>query len=100
MNSMHVNDFILVKWKGKRKIKYLVAKVMGFELKDVFEVVYLKKCLDSNKFIQKDSELLYELQVEDVRLKLPAPSVFGGTQRLNKQINFPVSFWDTIYVKM
>lgn len=56
-------------------------------------MVYLKKCLDSNKFIQKDSELLYELQVEDVRLQLTAPSVFGGTQRLNKQINLPpVSF--------
>lgn len=42
-NELNVNDFILVVCKGKRKIKYLVAQVMVFELKDVFEVVYLKK---------------------------------------------------------
>lgn len=65
---------------------------MGSDSKYVFKVVYLKQCLDSNKFIQKDSELLYEVQVENVRLKLPVPFVFGGTERLHKNVKFPVSF--------
>lgn len=85
--------YVLVQFQGKKSVKYYVAKVIEMQDKHVvFVVEYLKKCLDSNKFkIEKDAEL-FEVSVEDIMLKLPAPTIVGETERREKQLTFPVSF--------
>lgn len=92
IQELKLDDFVLVEFKGPKSVKYFVAKIIERQDKEIFVVKYLKKCLDSPRFrIEKDTEL-FEVNVEDIKLKLPTPTVYGGTQRLSKQLKFPVSF--------
>ena len=44
-----------------------------------------------NKFIC-DDETVYDIQLSDVVLKLPAPYTVGGTERRNRELQFSVDF--------
>lgn len=92
-DELKPDDYILVQFHEKKSVKHYVAKIIEMQDKhEVFVVEYLKKCLDSNKFkIEKDAEL-FEVNVEDITLKLPAPTIVGGTERREKQLIFPASF--------
>lgn len=92
IEELKLDDFVLVEFKGLKCVKYFVAKIIEKQDKEVFVVEYLNKCLDSPRFrIEKDTEI-FEVNVEDIKLRLPTPTVYGGTQRLLKQLKFPVSF--------
>lgn len=58
--------------------------------KTCFEVVYLKKILNSGKFVK--NEELYEKNESDILRKLPKPTVVGGSERRMEQFSFPVDF--------
>lgn len=53
---------------------------------------YLKKCLDLERFGVQDETDLFDLCVENIKLKLPDPISYGGAERLQKQLKFPVTF--------
>lgn len=82
-------DFVLVELKGKKSVQHCIAEIKKI-LEDGFDVIYLKKIMNSNKFVK--TEQFYEITESDILRKLPKPSVVGGSERLNEQLSFQIDF--------
>lgn len=81
-------DFCVVELKGKKNIKNYVAVIINIDRNDL-KVKYLKRIIGTNKFIYEDAKI-YDLQLEDVLLKLPPPTTAGGTARRESQMVFAI----------
>lgn len=84
------NDFVIVRYPLKKRIKYYVGQVEKVEAGEFF-INFLKKT-SSDKFLfpeKKDEDIVYK---EDIIVKLPIPFVSGGTERAAKQCCFAYDF--------
>lgn len=92
--NISIEDFVLIKIEGKKMVKYYVAEIKEIDA-DVISVQYLMrlktKYPDSFKFI-KDDERTYEASMSQVVLKLPRPTVAGGSIRQQSAFIFSVDF--------
>lgn len=89
--NLKENDYVLVKLCSKKTCRFYVAKIIEHsDGKCQTAVKYLKKKA-GNKFIC-DDETVYDIQLSDVVLKLPAPYTVGGTERRNRELQFSVDF--------
>lgn len=83
-------DFVLVELKGKKSVRHYIAEIKKNLEEDKFEIVYLKKVMNSNKFVK--TEEIYEICNADVVKKLPKPTLVGGSERRMEQLYFSVDF--------
>lgn len=88
-----VDDFVLVKFPGKRSVVYYVGKILKEKNKnEEYEVTYLRTFQRTkNKFVfpaEPDVALLSE---DDIVLILPEPFKQGQTKRQNAAFVFPVN---------
>lgn len=67
-----------------------IKKIPNFLHDDHYKVTYLKKIQDSSKFIRAD-DTNYDVDREDVLLKLPPPKIEGGTARQLINLTFGVN---------
>lgn len=86
--KIEVGSFVLIRMLGKKSSKHFVAEVFGKDC-GVYEVKYLKKDLDSQKFTFVDP-IRYEVDEEDVVWKLPQPLMSGGSERQIQKLTFGV----------
>ena len=92
-DELQIGDFVLVRFLRKTTVKYYVANIIEVHGNE-FIVEYLKNIENSNKFTKtkKDAEK-FEVDRDDIILKLPAPNVVGrATTRRGQQLSFPMSF--------
>ena len=91
MKNLSIDDHILVKFEGKRSIKYYVGRILTLhsDTKEV-ETTFMRR-LKTDKAtnmiftFQEEDACLHAL--EDVLLKLPVPTT-GSTKRSSKQFRF------------
>lgn len=83
-------DFVLVELKGKKSVRHYIVEIKKISGKRYLEGVYLKKIMNSNKFVKSGE--LYEIDESDILKKLPKPSVVGGSERRMEQFSFSVDF--------
>ena len=77
--EIECGSFLLVKLSGKKYSRLYVAEVIEVSL--VYKVKYLKKSGDfGNKFIREDNSI-YDVELEDIIMKLPPPSAGHGSSR-------------------
>lgn len=84
-------DFLLIKILGKKRVKHYVAEVLNCYSKSEFQVLYYKKYGDGKKFSKSEKEI-YDISVEDIIRKLPAPKCEGGSERQILLISFKLDF--------
>lgn len=58
--------------------------------KENFVIEHLKTLVQY--FRKENDKEMFHVKVKDIKLKLPASSVFVGAKRLSKQLKFPLSF--------
>ncbi|RZF47292.1 hypothetical protein LSTR_LSTR009783 [Laodelphax striatellus] len=83
-----VGSFVLVQICTKKDKKYSVVEVNEVH-DDHYRVIYLKKMQDSYKFIRAE-ETIYDIDRDDVLIKLPPPKIEGGTARQLINMSFGV----------
>lgn len=88
--SLTNGDFVLIELKGKKSVRHYIAEIKKVIDKDRFEVIYLKKIMNSNKFVPNDQ--IYEVLQTDIIKKLPKPCVVGGSERRLEQLYFSLDF--------
>lgn len=92
-NSFEVEDFVLVSFsKKKGPNEHYVGKIVskednGFE----YKMMFYSRIGQSNKFLIKSSEV-YDVNEEDILVKLPKPNQPSGSSRVSEQFVFPVDF--------
>lgn len=83
-------DFWLTKLSSKKKIHYYVAEIV--DIHDEYTIKYLKKIEGTkNKFLYENDKT-YDINLNDIIMKLPKPSSVGGSERQALQLAFSVSF--------
>lgn len=92
-NSFEVGEFVLVSFsKKKGPNEHYVRKVVskeddGFK----FKMLYYSRIGQSNKFVVKSNET-YDVNEEDIIVKLPKANQSSGSSRVSEQLIFPVDF--------
>lgn len=92
-NSFEVGEFVLVSFsKKKGPNEHYVGKVVskedgGFE----FKMLFYSRIGQSNKFVVKSYET-FDVNEEDILVKLPKPNQSSGSSRVSEQLIFPVDF--------
>lgn len=81
--------FVLVRLVGKRSVGYYVAEIVKKLNASTFQVKYLKRLSDTNMFV-REIEDVYDIEIDDVEMRLPLPMTVGGSQRQMLQLSFPV----------
>lgn len=87
--SLTINDFILVSFATKKSRVLFVGQIEAI-LKEGFRVKFMRKRDETWKFYFPEKEDISEIDSEDIRLKLPTPSITGGTERSASVLSFPV----------
>ncbi|KAK4882362.1 hypothetical protein RN001_005681 [Aquatica leii] len=91
VNEIEINDFVIVRYLLKKRIKYYVGQVVRSEDSEYF-VNFLKRSSRGNKFVFpeiKDEDLISK---DNIVAKLPLPFTTGGTERAAKQWSFDYDF--------
>lgn len=88
-----INDYVLVKFAGKKNIKYFVGKILS-EISNDFEydISYLRRRNKSNKFVYPNVPEVASVLSQDIVMILPVPTLFGKTKRQNQCVQFEVNF--------
>ena len=97
-DNIEPGNFILTKLCGKKTVKHYVAEVVTVKSQNVFVVKYLKKLTTSEKFVRaatsekfvRADDNLYDLDKDDIIMKLPNPSQAGGSARQQEHLLFGV----------
>lgn len=84
-------DYVLVKFAGKKVVKYFVGRIERKICDSEFEISFLK-FVQGKKFIHPDREDTSEVDSEDIVRKLPQPSCSKGTARSESFLYFSVNF--------
>lgn len=87
--GLEVGNFVLVNLRGKKSIRYFVAKIID-DADDVLKIKYLKMVRGKTQQFIEDDENIYDLDKEDVIHKLPSPSNAGGSARQQQYFRFGV----------
>lgn len=90
-NSLNVSDYVLVAVHGKRVTKNYVASVMVID-GDEIEVDFLIQV--GNQYMKPEKRDNAVVDVGDILLLLPPPSVCGGTKRTSEMLTFAVDLSD------
>lgn len=90
-NSLKIGDFVLVRMPGKKSIFYYVAEIINIINNSEYQVKYLKRVDNTNKF-KRDSETVYDIVHGDIEKKLPLPIAVGGSERQISLLSFSVDF--------
>lgn len=88
-NKIQKGDYALVKVSGKRKTVHYVVEIVGkhdFQ----YDVKFLVKT-GTNSFLLKN-ETVYQIEEDDIVLKLPPPVSTGGSERQISHLKFAVNF--------
>lgn len=88
--DINMNDFVLVKYPLKKRIKYYVGQVDKIDTAE-YVVNYLKKAAN-DKFMfpeKRDEDLIMR---DDIVTKLPVPFISGGTERASNLWCFNYDF--------
>lgn len=85
-------DYVLVQCKGDKYREHFVANILKCRKKD-FDVKYLKKMHKTDTFImQEENPDIFNLQLEDIIMKLPQPESVGSTKRSACHLKFGIDF--------
>lgn len=79
-STLGLNDFVLVKFLGKKTVKYFIGQIEEKIGNTEFGINFMRT-KDKKKFIFpaiKDSSYVF---IEDIYTKLPSPTMIGGTER-------------------
>lgn len=82
-------DYILIKFATKKKVVHYVALVENVD-ENEFGVSYLRR--KGDKFIFPQVPEKFDVLKEDVVMKLPVPTFYGGTARVSQQLVFAINF--------
>jgi hypothetical protein len=103
INHEHLKpgDHVVVQLKGQKNIFHYAARIDDpvSEDNDV-GVTYLERKFhkydqdELQRFIIPEKSKSYQVPLEDIVKKLPAPLIPGGTKRISRQITFQMSFVD------
>lgn len=86
-----VGDFLLIKLCSKKQVKHYVAKVLEKISDTNYVVKFYEKTHGQFHFVEGKEEP-YEVDLQDVVLKLPLPQSVGASKRLIAHVKFNVSF--------
>ncbi|XP_054261371.1 uncharacterized protein LOC128985651 [Macrosteles quadrilineatus] len=89
--EVKVGDFVLVRMMGKKTVMYYVAEIVKTISKTEFEVKYLKRLGETNKFF-RDKEDIYNIFESEIERKLPQPLSTGSSERQVSQLTFSIDF--------
>lgn len=89
-STISEGDFVLIELKGKKSVRHYIAEIKKILEKRSFEVVYLKKVMNSNKYVRAGE--IYEISELDILRKLPKPTAVGGSERRMEQLSFSTDF--------
>lgn len=88
-----INDYVLVKFAGKKSIKYFVGKILSEISNDSeYDISYLRRRNKSNKFVYPNVPEVASVLAQDIVMILPVPTLFGKTKRQNQCVQFEVNF--------
>lgn len=87
------NDFVLVEFCTKKTKVFYVGLIEKRHL-DVksYMIKFMRRRGDTWKFYFPDQDDVYEVEEKDIRMKLPQPTMSGGTARAANVYNFAVNF--------
>lgn len=85
-------DFVRVKLASKEAIKHYVAKLLHTVRNSTYSVKFYEQ-KQKHKFPEGKEEP-YDVDIDDIVLKLPGPSSVGGSARMMAYLVFNVSFDD------
>lgn len=89
--KIKAEDFILVRFRTKKKTVHYIGQVHSVPSKDEYNVKFLRRKGQSGTFVFPKIEDNADVSVEDIVLKLPPPA-YAGTERTNGQYIFPIDF--------
>ncbi|KAF5302958.1 hypothetical protein FQR65_LT19049 [Abscondita terminalis] len=87
-----INDYVLVKFAGKKSIRYFVGKILS-EISDdsEYDISYMRRRNKSNKFCYPTVPEVASVMSQDIVMILPVPTLFGKTKRQNQCVQFEVN---------
>lgn len=88
-SDIQKSSFVLVKLAGKKTVKYYVAEIVNVQ-GTYFTIKYLKKVTNHMKFFREDDNE-YEIEIDDIEMKLPNPIMGGGSVRQRQYLTFNVN---------
>lgn len=90
---LQVNDFVLVEFAGKKTKVMFVGQIEALEEEGMsYKVKFMRKKDDSWKFYFPEKDDISSIEKSDIKLKLPQPSISGGTARAVSAMTFPINF--------
>ncbi|GBN11372.1 hypothetical protein AVEN_239595-1 [Araneus ventricosus] len=89
---MDENDFVIVRFPGKKKISHFVGKIEKISSSEC-EINFLRKRgLHSNQFIYPENVGISVVNNDDMVKKLPKQAMLGGTLRTATILTFMFDF--------
>lgn len=88
-NEIHSGDYVLIKFATKKKLVHYVALVENIKGSE-YCVSYMRRQV--NKFVFPTVPENYNVDKDDIVMKLPSPSCQGGTARMSQKLAFPIDF--------
>lgn len=91
--SYEIGDYVLIQFpKKKAAPDHFVGNIVSKDVSDSeFQIKFYKRIESSSKFIQESNQT-YDVNEQDIILKLPKPLPMAGSNRLAGQLCFPVDF--------
>lgn len=88
-NVIHTGEYVLIKFATKKKLVHYVALVEKIVANE-YSVSYLRRKVD--KFIFPEVPEKYNVDKDDIVMKLPSPTFHAGTARISQKLSFPIDF--------
>ena len=91
-NDIEQDDFVLVKFLGKRSVTHYVGIIVRIDGSEA-ETKFLRRAdlrySTQIHFVFPDKEDIGTHPLDDIIMKLPNPSTVGGTKRCSSKFVFP-----------
>lgn len=88
-----IDDYVLVKFPGKKSIKYFIGKILSERNKYLeYNISYLRRKEKCNKFYYPNVPEIATVISSGIVMILPNPQLFGKTKRQNNYVQFEVNF--------
>lgn len=87
---IQINDFVLVQFAGKKNKVLFVGQVEDKE-EDNYKVRFMRRKEDSWKLFFPEKDDISSVDRSDIIMKLPQPSISGGTSRAISSMAFAVN---------
>lgn len=87
------NDFVLVEFSTKKTKLHYVGLIEKKHMDTGSYIVkFMRRRGDTWKFNFPEKEDIFEIEEKDIKMKLPQPTMSGGTARAANVYTFPVNF--------